>query len=74
MRLFLCFYFIMTAIHATHMLVGLCIFTIITFHAWCGRYSAEYHNPVEISGLYWHFVDLVWIFLFPLLYLIGRHA
>ena len=38
-----------------------------------GRFDAQYHAPVEVAGLYWHFVDLVWIFLFPLLYLIGRH-
>ncbi|MGD8898140.1 MAG: cytochrome c oxidase subunit 3, partial [Acidobacteriota bacterium] len=38
-----------------------------------GRYSAEWHTPVEIVGLYWHFVDIIWIFLFPLLYLIGKH-
>jgi len=38
-----------------------------------GRFSPEYYNPVEITGLYWHFVDIVWIFLFPLLYLLGRH-
>ncbi len=68
--LFMSFYFIMTAIHATHMLVGLGIFTIITIQSYRGRYSPEYYNPVEIAGLYWHFVDLVWIFLFPLLYLL----
>jgi len=39
-----------------------------------GRFSPKYYNPIEISGLYWHFVDIVWIFLFPLLYLLGRHV
>jgi cytochrome c oxidase subunit 3 len=38
-----------------------------------GRFDPEYHSPVEVIGLYWHFVDIVWIFLFPLLYLLGRH-
>src|SRR5206468_8820314 len=42
--------------------------------AWRGRFTPAYHNPVEIAGLYWHFVDVVWIFLLPLLYLVGRHA
>lgn len=69
-RLFLAFYFVMTGIHATHMLVGLGIFSVVLVAACRGRYSAEYHNPVEVSGLYWHFVDIVWIFLFPLLYLL----
>jgi cytochrome c oxidase subunit III len=69
-RLFMNFYFIMTAIHATHMLIGLGVFGVITFQAWRGKYSSAYFNPVEISGLYWHFVDLIWIFLFPLLYLL----
>jgi cytochrome c oxidase subunit 3 len=38
-----------------------------------GRFSASWYTPVEMSGLYWHFVDIVWIFLFPLLYLLGAH-
>jgi cytochrome c oxidase subunit III len=69
-RIFFSFYFIMTAIHATHMIIGLVIFGIIAVQAQRGRYSPDYYNSVEISGLYWHFVDLVWIFLFPLLYLL----
>lgn len=67
---FFSFYFIMTAIHATHMLVGLSVFTVLVIQTWRGRYSPEYYNPIEIGGLYWHFVDLVWIFLFPTLYLL----
>ena len=46
----------------------------MTWFAWRGRFSAEYNNPIEVSGLYWHFVDIVWIFLFPLLYLVGHHG
>jgi cytochrome c oxidase subunit III len=45
----------------------------LLWHAYKGRFSADYYSPVEVSGLYWHFVDIVWIFLFPLLYLIGAH-
>lgn len=69
-KIFFSFYFIMTAIHAIHMLIGLTVFTIITIKANRGRYSPAYYNPVEVAGLYWHFVDLVWIFLFPTLYLL----
>ena len=47
--------------------------SVIAIMAWRGKFDADYYTPVEVSGLYWHFVDIVWIFLFPLLYLIGRH-
>ena len=69
-ELFFCFYFFLTGLHALHMIVGVGIFSFITYKAWRGAYSADYYNPVEVCGLYWHFVDLVWIFLFPLLYLL----
>jgi cytochrome c oxidase subunit 3 len=67
-----CFYFFMTGFHALHMVVGLGLMTTIFLMAKRGTFSPSYFTPVEISGLYWHFVDIVWIFLFPLLYLIGR--
>jgi cytochrome c oxidase subunit 3 len=70
-QLFLCFYFFMTGLHALHMIVGIGILAVLAGMAWRGRFSREYYSPVEVSGLYWHFVDIVWIFLFPLLYLIG---
>src|SRR5688500_3614104 len=66
-KLFLSFYFIMTGIHALHMIVGIGIFVWVIRHARKGRFSRDYYNPVEISGLYWHFVDVVWIFLYPTL-------
>jgi len=69
-QLFWVHYFILTGIHATHMLIGLGLFSYLIVHAWRGRYTARRHSEVDIIGLYWHFVDLVWIFLFPLLYLI----
>ena len=72
-ELFFSLYFAMTGLHALHMIVGLGILTTLLLMARRGRFTPEYHTPVEISGLYWHFVDIVWIFLFPLLYLIGRH-
>ncbi|HEV8377550.1 MAG TPA: cytochrome c oxidase subunit 3 [Tepidisphaeraceae bacterium] len=69
-ELFFCFYFFLTGLHALHMIIGVGVFSVITYKAWRGRFTPEYYNPVEVSGLYWHFVDLVWIFLFPLLYLL----
>jgi cytochrome c oxidase subunit 3 len=72
-RIFFWIYFAMTGLHALHMIIGLGIMAWLLWKAWLGTFSAEYFSPVEISGLYWHFVDIVWIFLFPLLYLLGRH-
>jgi cytochrome c oxidase subunit 3 len=66
-------YFAMTGLHALHMIIGLGIMTVISVMAWRKQFDQEYYTPVEVAGLYWHFVDIVWIFLFPLLYLIGRH-
>ncbi len=71
--LFFAFYFLMTGMHALHMVIGVVIVALIAFFAWRGRYTPDYYGPVEVTGLYWHFVDIVWIFLYPLLYLIGRH-
>jgi len=65
------FYFAMTGVHALHMVIGIGILTALLIMAWRGRFSSDWYNPVEVTGLYWHFVDIVWIFLFPLLYLIG---
>jgi cytochrome c oxidase subunit 3 len=73
LQLFFSFYFAMTGMHALHMVVGLGLMTYLLILAGRNRFSADYYTPVEICGLYWHFVDIVWIFLFPLLYLIGLH-
>src|SRR5438552_2377287 len=71
--LFFCaLYFIMTGLHATHMIAGLLVGSFIAYFAWRGHYTAEYHASVENFGLYWHFVDVIWIFLYPLLYLVGK--
>ena len=72
-EMFYSLYFAMTGLHALHMVVGLGIMTVMASLAWRGRFDDTYYTPIEVSGLYWHFVDIVWIFLFPLLYLIGRH-
>jgi cytochrome c oxidase subunit 3 len=65
-------YFAMTGMHALHMIVGAGLITTLIVMAARNRFSAAWYTPVEMIGLYWHFVDIVWIFLFPLLYLIGH--
>ena len=70
-ELFFALYFLMTGLHALHMLIGITLVAGVMIYAHRGHFSAAYHNPVENVGLYWHFVDIVWIFLFPLLYLIS---
>ena len=71
-EIFISLYFAMTGLHALHMIIGLGLMSVITWMAWKGKFSSEWYTPVEMSGLYWHFVDIVWIYLFPLLYLIDR--
>ena len=70
--LFFSFYWAMTGFHALHMVIGVGLVSYIAVNAFRGRYRADYYAPVEITGLYWHFVDIVWIYLYPLLYLIGH--
>ena len=72
-EMFFWLYFAMTGMHALHMIIGVGLLTVLLIGSLRNRYSPEFYNPVEITGLYWHFVDIVWIFLFPLLYLLGRH-
>jgi len=67
---FFSIYFVMTGIHGVHVLVGMGIFAWIVVRALRGDFSSAYYTPVELTGLYWHLVDIIWIFLFPLLYLI----
>jgi cytochrome c oxidase subunit 3 len=70
--LFFIFYFVMTGMHALHMIIGIGMMTILATLGWRGKFTAIYYSPVELGGLYWHFVDIVWVFLFPLLYLVER--
>jgi len=70
-ELFFSFYFAMTGMHALHMVIGLGLLMWIAVGAARRRFSSSYYTPVEMVGLYWHFVDIIWVFLFPLLYLIG---
>ena len=71
-QIYFSLYFAMTGLHALHMIIGVGIFTYLLYHAARGRYGPRYYTPIELGGLYWHFVDVVWIYLFPLLYLIDR--
>jgi cytochrome c oxidase subunit 3 len=68
--LFFTLYFLITGLHAFHVVIGMTVLGVIGVKSWRGAYSAEYHTPVELAGLYWHLVDLIWIFVFPLIYLI----
>ena len=73
-QLYFSLYFAMTGLHALHMIVGIGLLIWLIKESFKGRFTASYNNPIEVVGLYWHFVDIVWIYLFALLYLINRHA
>jgi cytochrome c oxidase subunit 3 len=72
-QIFFFLYFAMTGMHAIHMIIGIGLLVWLIKRAYRGDFSAGYVAPIENFGLYWHFVDIVWLFLFPLLYLINRH-
>ena len=69
--IFYALYFLMTGLHMLHVFIGLIILIVIAVLAQKGKFTKEYYTPVEVGGLYWHLVDLIWIYLFPLLYLVG---
>lgn len=70
-HIFFSIYFAMTGLHGIHVLIGMIVITWVFIRTGKGHFSSEYYTPIEMAGLYWHLVDLIWIFLFPLLYLIG---
>ncbi len=70
-HIFFGIYFAMTGLHGLHVIIGMGIITWMLINTRKGKYSAEYYTPVEMTGLFWHLVDLIWIYLFPLFYLIG---
>jgi cytochrome c oxidase subunit III len=72
-KLFLFLYWVMTALHGVHVTIGIGAVLVMLVMARRGRFSAEYYAPVDVTALYWHFVDIVWIFLLPTLYLLGTH-
>jgi cytochrome c oxidase subunit 3 len=69
-ELFFSFYFAMTGLHALHMIIGIGVILVLLVAAFRGTFDGGYFTPIEMTGLYWHFVDIVWVFLFPLLYLV----
>jgi len=73
-QIFWFLYWAMTGLHALHVTIGVGLLSVIAWMAQKGKFSAAYYNPVDVSALYWHFVDIVWIFLYPLLYLINRYS
>ena len=72
-ELFFIYYFCMTGLHAIHMIIGISLVLVFAFRTAAGRFNAAYHNPILMLGLYWHFVDIVWVFLFAIFYISGLH-
>jgi cytochrome c oxidase subunit 3 len=70
-EMFFYLYFAMTGLHAIHMIAGIGVMSALAIQTARGRFTPAYYTPLEVAGLYWHFVDIIWIFLFPLLYLFG---
>jgi len=68
--IFFALYFLITGLHGIHVVIGMTVLSVVAVMSYRGRFTAEYHTPVELGGLYWHLVDLIWIFVFPLIYLI----
>ncbi|MEM9493997.1 MAG: cytochrome c oxidase subunit 3, partial [Myxococcota bacterium] len=69
-NMFFTLYFAMTGLHGIHVLVGVFVFGWLFIRAWKGHFTPDYYGPIDYGALYWHLVDLIWIFLFPLFYLI----
>jgi cytochrome c oxidase subunit 3 len=72
MQLFFCLYYFITGFHSLHVGIGVVLLLVMARRTWRGRFSARYYTPLELSALYWHLVDIVWIFVYPLIYLVGR--
>lgn len=70
-HIFFSLYFMMTGLHGLHVMIGIGVILWLIIRNRRGDFSGEYYNPVEMTGLYWHLVDLIWIYLFPLFYLVG---
>jgi cytochrome c oxidase subunit 3 len=70
-HVFFSVYFVITGLHGLHVIAGMLVISWVLLRTWQGEFSSEYYTPVENAGLYWHLVDLIWIFVFPLLYLVG---
>ena len=70
--LFITLYFLMTGLHAIHMTVAVGVLTVLAFRSAAGQFSPTYHAPVELGAMYWHLVDVIWVFLYPMFYLLAR--
>ena len=73
-ELFFYIYWLMTGVHALHVAIGVILITFFALRAWFVNAFQDHDTPVDLLGLYWHFVDIVWVFLFPLIYLVDRHS
>lgn len=71
MELFFCLYYVITGFHSLHVLIGVVLLLVMAVRCWRGAFNSAYHTPIEISGLYWSLVDIVWIFVYPAIYLVG---
>jgi cytochrome c oxidase subunit 3 len=74
MELFFVLYFFMTGLHAIHLIIGIILLGVMTYLSWRRWFSGGGATQIEAAGLYWHFIDIVWVFLYPLLYLIDVHS
>lgn len=72
-QMFFVFYFIMTGLHALHMTIGISVLAVLLFRTSIGSFNAGYHTPIDMGGLYWHFIDVVWVFLYAIFYIPGLH-
>ena len=72
MAIFYCLYYFITGFHSLHVTIGVVLLLVMAWRTWHRAYDADYHTPLELTALYWHLVDIVWIFVYPLIYLVGR--
>lgn len=72
MQLFFCLYYFITGFHGLHVTIGIGLLLTMAWRTWRGAFDQDYHTPLELTALYWHLVDIVWIFVYPLVYLVGR--
>ena len=71
-EIFYCLYYFITGFHSVHVFIGVALMIAMAWRTWRGEFDARYHTPLELTALYWHLVDIVWIFVYPLIYLVGR--
>jgi cytochrome c oxidase subunit III len=72
LELFFCLYYFITGFHSLHVLIGVAVITVLATRVARGAFGPQRHTTLELAALYWHLVDIVWIFVYPLIYLVGR--